>query len=382
MAWKPTGSPTVQLHRGGYVVRVDGIDTESGLRRPKQLGSYPSRRAANAAASKAASDGQTRPERETVGRLVDQWVASRVDVAAATKAQYEWAAGHIRNGVGSIPMDHLDRDDLARWLEGLATGGKYSKRSITIFRTVLRAALAGAFAAGEIRRNPAARVALPRKVPTTSRERSPSAWTEEELQTFLGTIRGHRWEGPIALAALYGLRRSELLGLRWSRVNLRARTINIDLALVSVAGTAVWSDGKNSRSRRTIPIDPGTAEMLAEHRRGQLEEKLLAGAEWEDHDLVVATKLGRPITPENFSQTLDRLVKRAGVPRLTTHGLRHTAATHTVRYASDLGEVRAAADVLGHSPEMLMRTYSHAMPESIKTVTDKIGERGRRLGAG
>ena len=123
-------------------------------------------------------------------------------------------------------------------------------------------------------------------------------------------------------------------------------------------------------------------EVLAEHRRMQLEEKMLAGPDWEDHDLVVATKLGRPITPENFNQTLDRLVKRAGVPRLTTHGLRHTAATHMVRYAADLGEVRAAADVLGHSPEMLMRTYSHALPESIKTVTDKIGQRGRMLADG
>ena len=81
-----------------------------------------------------------------------------------------------------------------------------------------------------------------------------------------------------------------------------------------------------------------------------------------------------------FNQTLARLVKRAGVPRLTTHGLRHTAATHMVRYAADLGEVRAAADILGHSPEMLMHTYSHALPESIKTVTAKIGERHRRLG--
>ena len=85
---------------------------------------------------------------------------------------------------------------------------------------------------------------------------------------------------------------------------------------------------------------------------------------------------GNRVSPSNFDQTLARLVKQAGVPRLTSHGLRHTAATHMVRHAADLGEMRAAADLLGHSPDMLMKVYAHALPESVRTVTDKIGQRG------
>ena len=81
------------------------------------------------------------------------------------------------------------------------------------------------------------------------------------------------------------------------------------------------------------------------------------------------------MSPGNFDQTLERLVAKAGVPRLTSHGLRHTAATHMVRHATDIGEIRAAADLLGHSPDMLMKTYAHALPESVRTVTDKIGQR-------
>lgn len=80
-----------------------------------------------------------------------------------------------------------------------------------------------------------------------------------------------------------------------------------------------------------------------------------------------------------FDQSLERIVSNAGVPRLTSHGLRHTAATHMVRHASDIGEIRAAADVLGHSPDMLMKTYAHALPESVRTVTDKIGQRARMI---
>ena len=90
---------------------------------------------------------------------------------------------------------------------------------------------------------------------------------------------------------------------------------------------------------------------------------------------MVASKTGTPVPPGNFDQTLERLVAKAGVPRLTSHGLRHTAATHMVRHAEDIGEMRAAADLLGHSPDMLMKTYAHALPQSIQTVTDKIAQR-------
>ena len=85
------------------------------------------------------------------------------------------------------------------------------------------------------------------------------------------------------------------------------------------------------------------------------------------------------MSPGNFDQTLERLVASAGVPRLTSHGLRHTAATHMVRHAADIGEIRAAADLLGHSPDMLMRTYAHALPESISAVTEKIAARAQNL---
>lgn len=158
----------------------------------------------------------------------------------------------------------------------------------------------------------------------------------------------------------------------------RKRTVRIERALIEVHGRPEWSDGKNARSRRTIQIDAATAKSLSDHRRAQDLERQAAGNGWVDNDLVVATKTGTPVSPGNFDQTLERLVSRAGVRRLTSHGLRRTAATHTLRYADDLGELRAAADLLGHSPDMMLRTYAHALPESISTVTDKIGRRAAR----
>ena len=373
---RPTDGPPA---REKWVVRVDGIDTESGKHRPRQLGTFTSRRSAQRTASAFTESGDVGSDHGTVGALVDSWVAGRVHVSAKSRMQYEWAATQIRRDLGAIRVDRLAREDVARWLEGLAAGGHFARRSIIIFRTVLRAALADAVATGELRRSPADRVGMPRVVAKPDRDDEIKAWTEEEAQQFLRSIAGHRWAGPIRLALLYGLRRSELLGLSWSALDLKKGTVRIERGLIEVHGRPVWSDGKNARSRRTFSIDPSTAKALTAHRRFQAEEQLAAGSTWVDNNLVVASKTGTPVSPGNFDQTLERLVAKAGVPRLTSHGLRHTAATHMVRHAEDIGEIRAAADLLGHSPDMLMKTYAHALPQSIQTVTDKIAQRSADL---
>jgi hypothetical protein len=130
MGWKATGQASVRQQRGKWVVRLDGIDTETGKQRPRQLGTYPSQRAATAAAKEAIADGRPGPTRSTAGWLVRRWAASRTDVGPKSRLQYEWAAQHVDAGLGSI---RLDREDVARWLDGLATDSQYARRSIMIF---------------------------------------------------------------------------------------------------------------------------------------------------------------------------------------------------------------------------------------------------------
>lgn len=302
-------------------------------------------------------------------------MAAKTDITEKSQMQNRWAAGHISRALGAIRLEQLDRADIARWYEELAAGGVLNKRSITIIRRVLRAALEDALDEGLIRRNPAARVPVPKQVVKPERPRETEAWDDVQIRQFLTTIEGHRWETPIRLSTLYGLRRSELLALKWDDIDFDAATVRIDEALIEVEGRPVWTEGKNERSRRTFGVDADTLARLAEHKTRQDEERLLAGNDWDDQDLVLATRTGNRASPGNFDQTLDRLVKRAGVPRLTSHGLRHTAATHMVRQAKNLGELRAVADILGHSPDMLMRTYAHALPDSLRAVSDRIGER-------
>lgn len=379
MGWKATGTPTVRKQRDKWVVRVDGIDTETGRHRPKQLGTFRSQRAAVGAARTSLSDGHL-AERGTLGWLVHRYVASRTDVSLKAREQYGWAAGHIDTGLGAIRLDRLDRQDIAAWLDELAGAGQLGRRSIQICRNVLRAALADAVDEGLLPRSPAARVALPRDVAKPQRVKEADAWSDEEVDRFLAVTAEHRWSVGFRIAILYGLRRSELLALRWDDVDTRSRRLRIDEGLIAVGNTAVWTETKNARSRRHIPLDDDTVKALDRHRRQQAAERLVAGPAWTDNDLVVATRTGNVVVPRSLDRTLAVLVKRARLPRLSSHGLRHTAATHMVRRAADVGELRAVADVLGHSPEILLRVYAHAMPESVRAVSDRIGRRAAGAG--
>jgi hypothetical protein len=151
MGWKAIGQPTVRQQRDKWVVRVDGIDTETGKQRPRQLGTYSSKRTA-AAASRSIGVEDGAAARDTVGWLVRRYVASRTDVTLKAREQYAWAIPHIEGGLGAIRLDRLDREDVARWIDGLASAGRLSWRSVQICRNVLRAALADAVEEGLIRR--------------------------------------------------------------------------------------------------------------------------------------------------------------------------------------------------------------------------------------
>ena len=374
MAWKATGQPTVRKQRDKWVVRVDGIDTATGKHRPRQLGTYASQRSANAAARSMKTEDRS-TERGTVSWLVRRYVASRTDITMKARQQYEWAIPHIENGLGAIQLSRLDRDDVATWIDYLAAGGKLGRRSIQICRTVLRAALTEAVDEGLIPRSPAARVGLPRTVAKEVKPKDAVAWDAADVDRFLEATADHRWAVAFRLGALFGLRRSEVLALRWDDVDVQAKSLRIDESLVATNEGAAWSNAKNERSRRVIPLDDDTVRALTRRRAEQAAERLAAGSDWEDNDLIIATRTGRLVLPRSYDRALATIVDNAGLPRLTSHGLRHTAATHMVQGARDVGELRAIADLLGHSPEMLMNTYAHVLPQSQTAVVDRISRR-------
>lgn len=203
------------------------------------------------------------------------------------------------------------------------------------------------------------------------------AWDAAEVARFLEVTRSHHWAIGFRLGVLYGLRRSEVLALHWHDVDIAANTLRVDQSLVAVNQGAAWSDAKNERSRRRVQLDDETLRVLAHRRAEQATERLLAGPVWVDDDLIIATRQGQLVLPRSYDRALALLVQKAGLPRLTSHGLRHTAATQMVAAATDISQLRAIADILGHSPDMLMKTCAHAMPASTSAVLDATADRGR-----
>jgi hypothetical protein len=127
MAWKATGALAVRKKRGRWVVRIDGFDTETRRKRPRQLGTYEGRRAAQQAAAQLAESGPPAPDPPTVAWAVDEWLATRTHVGPKTLTMYKCGGRHVKAGIGSAPLKMLERSDVGHWLNGLAAGGQLSR---------------------------------------------------------------------------------------------------------------------------------------------------------------------------------------------------------------------------------------------------------------
>jgi integrase len=179
------------------------------------------------------------------------------------------------------------------------------------------------------------------------------------------------------LLATTGLRRAEALGLRWSDLDLDAGRISIRQTLAYVGTKATFSEPKTDSSRRLIELAHETVEALRAHRSRQAEERLAIGPGYSTFDLVFAHVDGCPLSPSTVSRTFDRLVRTAGVPKITFHGLRHTFATLALL---DGIPSKVVAEALGHSSTRVTEDlYQHVTPGMKADATTRVAAllRGR-----
>jgi integrase len=141
-----------------------------------------------------------------------------------------------------------------------------------------------------------------------------------------------------------GMRRGEILGLRWADVDLDARRLSVRNAVVAAAYKAIESSPK-SHNTRVIDLDRATDDLLRAHQRQQQREHAEWGADYEDRDLMVAMENGSPIHPHSFSQMFERILRHSGVRSIRLHDLRHTHATLAVKAGVP---VKIVSERLGH----------------------------------
>jgi integrase len=188
-------------------------------------------------------------------------------------------------------------------------------------------------------------------------------WSVDEARQFLDAAAGDRYVALWTLALTTGMRRGELLGLKWPDIDFEAGKLAVRRTLVTVAYQIRWSEPKTAASRRVVALDPATAAALRAHRARQLEERMAIGAGYLDEKVVFAAVAGEPLHPDTVTKHFDRLVARAGVPKIRLHDLRHTAATLRLEQGVPL---KVVTERLGHSSTRITSDLYQHVGESMQ----------------
>jgi len=367
--------PTVQRQRGRWVVRMADYDPATGRRRVRQLGTFDTKRAATACA-RAAAESRAGGEDETVQAFFDQvWLPSKLGrVEVSTYDQYKWAVSrHIVPLIGAVRLRDVTAEVVDDWLRELSVAPEEGKArlgptSARLVRKVLSMGLEEAVQRGRLARNPVVLTQPPR----AARARGRLGWTLEEARAFLAAVADHRLAAAFHLGLVTGLRRGEVLALRWVDVDLKGCQLEVVQQLAVERGRPVLKQLKTEASERTVTFGPGTASVLERHRDAQAAEALFCGAGWQDTGLVFTTAVGGQIDPNNFGRLMDELIAKAKLPRITPKGLRHTSQS-VGRVV--VGDDKVMQERLGHSDvEITLNTYTHVVSDQHRRAGERIDE--------
>lgn len=257
--------------------------------------------------------------RQTVADYLETWLAE----VAARRVRPNTLAGyrtnirqHLVPRIGRRKLAALTARDVRRMLDECRQAG-LSERSVRYVHATLRAALEDAVREDLVPRNVARLVRL--STPARAETRVLSA---EEGKTLIRATKKDRLWAALVVLLLLGLRRSELLGLRWQDIDLNRGVLHVRQGLHRLDGELRFLQPKTARSRRSVPLPSLCVDALRDHHAKQEKERASARA-WADNSLVFVTPIGTPIDPRNFSRTFATWCKQARVPVVRLHDLRH-----------------------------------------------------------
>jgi integrase len=352
-----------------YVV-IDLPRRDDGKRRQKWHGGFRTRKEAEAARAKMIHEFNSGTYLEPQAITLEQWVGHhwlptiKGRIKPSTFDSYRRNLElHVLPGLGGQQLRQLAPAMLDRLYSVLLTNGHrksaegLSPKTVRYVHTIVHKVLADAVDAGLLGVNAAERAKPPK--PRSVGTNEMSFWEPHQLRTFLDSVRGHRLEPAWHLAAMTGMRRGEVLGLRWSDLDLDNARISVRQALVSVGYEVIKSSPK-SHQARVIDLDSRTVEQLRELRKRQAGEPEAWGVGYQVSDLVFCREDGSAIHPHSFSQSFERALQKSGLPRIRLHDLRHTHATIAIRAGVP---VKVISERLGHeTPAFTLKQYAHVIP--------------------
>jgi integrase len=251
---------------------------------------------------------------------------------------------YLKPALGSLTLPRLRVPIVQGFFNQMRSRGS-SVANLHKTRTVLSAALTQAMKEELIMRNVARLVDL-----ASYKSKKVQPWSIEEATQFLGAAESDPLYPAYLIALLYGLRRGEVLGLRWSDIDFDNNLLHIRQQLQRRSGRFIVGPVKTEASERDLRLRPMPRDTLLKHRATQEVARVEAGSAWHTHDgaeaLVFTTDSGNPIDPHNFARSFHRLCERHGLRRIRVHDMRHTLATVADQLEASAKDVQFT---LGHS---------------------------------
>ena len=314
----------------------------------------------------------TKSGKYTVGTWMDEWFenVAKIKVRPSSHQTYKgYIDNHIKPNIGNIPLEKLTTMDLQKFYRKLLTKGRVerieskeqpkglSAKTVRNINQVISSAMDLAVAQKIILVNPTNACELP-KVEHQEMQTIPA----EQLQAFLDEARATGVYEMYYIELATGLRRGELLGLKWQDIDWKNGIIKVRRQVARIDGEIVEAPLKTKNSYRAVTISPQAIEVLKQQKTKTKELK---------DPYIFPSPNGGPISPDSVNNMLKRVLERAGIPKVRFHDLRHTFATIALQNGVD---IKTVSGMLGHfSAGFTLDTYAHVTTSAQKEAAQTIG---------
>ncbi len=368
----------IRKHGAGWQYTVDlEPDPVTNKRRRKSKGGYKTKKecenAMNELIIKMEKGEYVEYKDITLREYLSMWLESKKDNLKLTTYSFykNIIEDRINPILGSIMLSKLKPLHIQEFLNHYAGNKDITSTTVKHYFTTLNTALNQAVKWQLIPNNPCSAVKSPRREKTEMKVLTP-----EDVNKLLNSVKNGKYGTmfmPILLAVACGLRRGEIVALKWEDIDLENETIRIDeSSAMRVDGKNIITDTKTEKSQRTISLPPFIIPILKDHKKQQAENKLKLGPEYKNNSFVCCWPNGAELTPNYITHTFKKVLKEAGLPDMRFHDLRHTNATLMLLQGIN---VKVISERLGHSSiDVTLDIYSHIIPQMQKEAAQKLDE--------
>lgn len=328
-----------------------------------------------------------KPSEQTVNEYLDEYLAGATrGRRESTRVSYRDSFRCPRELFGHRPIQSITKTDIDGLVEYMVTTGRkrggqagtgLGPRSVQLTLSQLSTAFERAVLEGKLVRNPVKLVEPPEYTPSQR-----DTWGKDEVRRFLTWAAMDRLHAAWRLS-LYGLRRGEVLGLRWSDIDLDAKKLTVNQARILVEYRMRVEEPKSRHGKRTLPLDDELVQALTKLRKQQALDRLQAGARYQEgldeldwytpgDSYVVTDELGMPVHPEWYTDEFTRLLRQAQLTRIRLHDSRHTTLSLMEKAGVPISVISRWAG--HHDSAFTMRTYVHANDEDLELGAEQLAQ--------